>query len=64
MESLRQWLPLIVPLVLLELSLKAIALLDLRRRANTKGPRWVWVLVILFVNVFGSITYLLVGRQE
>ena len=64
MESLRQWLPLLVPAILLELCMKAIALLDLRRRGNTKGPRWAWVLVILFVNLLGPILYLLVGRQE
>ena len=32
MESLRQWWPLLLPVILLELSLKAVALLDLRRR--------------------------------
>lgn len=64
MESIRPWLPLLIPIVLLELSLKAIALLDLRRRVATKGPRWAWVLIILFVNLVGPILYLLVGRQE
>ena len=64
MESLRQWWPLLLPVILLELSLMAVALLDLRRRANTKGPKWAWVLVILFVSLLGPLLYLLLGRQD
>jgi len=64
MESLRQWWPLLLPVFLLELSLMAVALLDLRRRANTKGPKWAWVLVILFVSLLGPLLYLLLGRQD
>ena len=64
MDSLRQWWPLLLPIILLELSLKGIALLDLRRRTHTNGPRYAWVLAILFVNFLGSILYLVWGRQE
>jgi hypothetical protein len=40
------------------------ALTDLVRREQTRGPKWVWVLVILFVNLIGPIIYLLLGRDE
>ena len=60
----REILPYIIPLMLLDLTLIVVALLDLRRRERTRGPKWVWALVILFVSTFGPIIYLLFGREE
>jgi hypothetical protein len=64
MDNLSELLPLLIPIFLLELVLIVIALRDLIHRERTKGPKWAWVLVILFVNLFGPIIYLLVGREE
>ncbi len=64
-SSIPSWLILaIIPIVLLELGLLIFALVDLIRRPRTNGPKWVWALVIVLVNLFGPIIYLLVGRQE
>jgi hypothetical protein len=41
-----------------------IALLDLIRRKRAKGPKWLWAIVIIFVNIIGPIVYLLFGREE
>lgn len=67
MDSLaliKQWLPLLIPVVILELGLMIAALVDLIKREKTKGPKWVWALVIILVNLFGPIVYFLVGRDE
>jgi len=40
------------------------ALVDLIRRAQTRGPKWVWVLVIVLVNYIGPIIYFVAGRKE
>jgi len=61
---LKQWLPLLIPVVILEFGLMIAALVDLIKREKTKGPKWVWVLVIVLVNLFGPIVYFLVGRDE
>lgn len=61
---LKQWLPLLVPVIILEFGLMIAALVDLIRREKTKGPKWVWILVIVLVNLFGPIVYFLVGREE
>ncbi|MBI4772323.1 MAG: PLDc N-terminal domain-containing protein [Chloroflexi bacterium] len=42
----------------------AAALLDLARRERTRGPRWVWVLVIVLVSTIGPIAYFAFGREE
>ncbi|MCB8926504.1 MAG: PLDc_N domain-containing protein [Ardenticatenaceae bacterium] len=64
MEFITNNLPLLIPIILIQLTLVVFALADLLRRENTRGPKWVWVLVILFVNMIGPIIYFLVGRDE
>jgi hypothetical protein len=54
----------VIPLLLLELVLMIVALVDLIRRKRTKGPKWVWVLVVVLVSTIGPIVYLLFGREE
>jgi len=64
METLKELLPLLIPVILLELALMAVALVDLVRRERTRGPKWAWALVIVFVNLIGPVLYLLLGREE
>ncbi len=64
MDNVGQWLPFLIPIILLQLVLLAFALADLLRRERTKGPKWVWALVIVFVNLIGPVVYLLFGREE
>lgn len=59
-----KWLPLLIPLVLIQYALLIVALIDVVRRERTKGPKWVWVLVIVLVNLMGPIVYLLFGRED
>lgn len=55
---------LIAPLIGVQFLLMIIAIIDLIRIPQTKGPKWVWVLVILFVNLIGPIIYFIVGRKS
>ncbi len=64
MESFRDLILLLIPVLLLQLGLMAAALLDLARRERTRGPRWVWVLVIVLVSTIGPIAYFAFGREE
>lgn len=64
MEQLKEFIPLIIPLLILQLVLMTFALLDLARRPKTRGPKWVWVLVIIFINTIGPIIYFLAGRED
>ena len=64
MEIIRQYLPLLIPVVLIELGLMVIALVDLIRRSQTHGPKWVWAVVIILVNFIGPIIYFIAGRKE
>ena len=64
MEPLNELLPFLVPILLLQITLLVIALVDLIRRERTRGPKWVWAIVIVVVNIIGPIVYLLFGRKE
>lgn len=63
---IQTWLPLLLPLAIVELVLILVALVDLIRRAasRVRGSKLVWVLVILFISTLGPICYLLLGRKE
>lgn len=57
-------IPFLIPLVAIQLTLLVVALLDLRKQSSVRGPRWLWVVVILFVNVIGPILYFVIGRED
>jgi hypothetical protein len=64
MDNLNELIPLLIPILLLQIGLMVIALKDLVGRDRTNGPKWLWAVVIIFFNIFGPIIYLLVGREE
>ncbi len=59
-------LPLLIPIVLIQWALMVVALVKLfKSDAEPKFmPRWAWALIIIFVNLFGAIVYLIIGRRE
>lgn len=59
-----RYVPFLIPVVILQLALIIVALVDWVKRERTRGPKWVWLLVILFVSLFGPIIYLIFGREE
>ncbi len=61
---IRQFLPLLIPIILIELALMIVALVDAIRRPKTNGPKWLWILVIILINLIGPIVYFIVGRKE
>ncbi|WP_075981979.1 PLDc N-terminal domain-containing protein [Bacillus massilinigeriensis] len=55
---------LIAPLVVIQLILLAVAIIDLIRIDKANGPKWVWAIVIIFINIIGPIIYFLFGRRN
>ncbi|MDF2668656.1 MAG: transcriptional regulator [Paenibacillus sp.] len=52
----------LAPIFAIQLVLVIIALIDCIRSEQTKGPKWLWILIIIFVNIIGPIVYFVVGR--
>jgi hypothetical protein len=63
-EEIGPLLPFLIPVLIIQLGLMAAALLDLVKRERVRGPKWMWVVIILFVNLIGPIIYFLVGRED
>jgi hypothetical protein len=64
MEAIKPYIPFLIPVVLIELGLMIFALTDLIRRERTKGPKWMWAILIVVVQIVGPVVYLLAGREE
>ena len=64
LDFILKYLPLLIPLLLIELGLMVFCLVDIARREKTKGPKWMWILIVVLVNLLGSIAYLIIGREE
>lgn len=59
-----QLLLILLPLLILQFILLVVALLDLVKRPETNGPKWVWLLVIVLINLLGPVLYFVFGRTK
>ena len=55
---------LLVPVLILQLILMATALVSCLKQKETNGPKWLWIIVIIFLNIIGPILYFIFGRKE
>ena len=63
--DLNSILPLLIPLLVIQLGLMVYCLVDLSRRAKVRGlPKWAWALIIILGELIGPIVYIFVGRIE
>ncbi|BFH67436.1 negative regulatory protein YxlE [Paenibacillus dendritiformis] len=56
--------PLIVPLLAVQLVLMCVALVSLVRSERANGPKWLWAIIIVLLNIPGTIAYLMMGRKD
>lgn len=55
----------IVPLFIIQGILLLIAIIDwAKQENNVRGNRWVWFVVIVFVNIVGPVLYFIFGRRK
>lgn len=65
MEQLREYIPFLIPIILIELALAITALVHVLKHPNYRfGTKTFWILVVLFIQIIGPITYLAFGREE
>lgn len=64
MENVKEYLPILIPLVILQLTLTAAAIIHILKHDRYKfGTRTLWILVA-FVNTIGPLIYFIFGRGE
>lgn len=65
MNMLMEYLPFLLPLILIELVLALTALIHVLRHPHYKfGNKAVWILVVLFFQIIGPVIYFVFGRGE
>ncbi|MCL6572830.1 MAG: PLDc N-terminal domain-containing protein [Bacillus sp. (in: Bacteria)] len=64
MDALADYLPILAPIFIIQLILLSVAIIDLVRNEKTNGPKWLWVIIILFINIIGPILYFVIGRRS
>lgn len=55
---------LILPIVAIQLLLLAVALIDCLRAERTRGAKWIWILVIVLVQMIGPVLYFVFGKER
>lgn len=54
----------IAPILVLQLILMITALVSCIREEKTNGPKWLWILFILFIGLIGPVLYFVFGRRN
>ncbi len=65
METLIQYLPFLIPLVIAELVLMVVAVLHIVRHPRYRfGNRMMWILIAVLVQIIGPVCYFAFGRER
>lgn len=65
MNTLTESLPILLPLIIAELTLAITALIHVLRHPHYRfGNKIFWVIAVLFIQFIGPIVYFLFGRGE
>ncbi|MBS4196157.1 PLD nuclease N-terminal domain-containing protein [Lederbergia citri] len=54
----------IAPLVVLQLILMAFALTSCIKEEETNGPKWLWIIIIVALNLVGPVLYFIIGKKK
>jgi hypothetical protein len=55
---------LLLPVFVIQFILLTVALIDCIRAERTRGPKWLWILVIAFGQMIGSVLYFVLGKER
>jgi len=63
MQEFIEYLPFLIPLIILELALAIVALIHVLRHPNYRfGNKVLWIPVVLLIQIIGPIVYFVFGR--
>ena len=64
-SDLKEYLPFLIPLAVLQLSLMIAALVSILKHEKYKtGNRALWLVVSLLVSIIGPVLYFALGKEE
>jgi hypothetical protein len=62
--ELEKLIPLLIPILIIQLGLQIYALVDLYRRPDVRGGILLWAIIILLGEIIGPVVYFIVARRE
>lgn len=54
----------LAPLFILEAILAIVAIIAWFKTEKTNGPRWLWLVIIVFITIIGPILFFIFGRRQ
>ena len=65
MQSFTEFLPFVIPLLIIELLLAITALVHILKHPNYRfGNRTIWIFIVLLIQIIGPVVYFIFGRGE
>ena len=65
MDKIIELLPLLIPLLIIQLALQIYCVIDiLKREAFKYGNKLIWMIVVLAFNIMGPVIYLIIARKD
>ena len=65
MSEFKEYLPFLIPLVIIELALMVTALIHVLKHPHYRfGNKTFWVIVVLLIQIIGPISYFVFGRED
>lgn len=65
MEFIREYLPILIPIVVLEIGLMIYALIHILKHNKFKfGNKVMWIVVVVLIQIIGPIFYLMIGKDD
>ena len=65
MDLVREYLPILIPIIILEIGLMIYSLRHVLKHDRYKsGSRTMWILIVVFIQIIGPILYLTIGRED
>jgi len=59
-----KFLPLAIPIIIIEYGLMIYALVQLFRNESAYLPKWGWALIIVFFGIIGPVVFLIIGKKK
>lgn len=65
MNTIIEYLPILIPYILIELILLIVALMHVLKHPHYRfGNKVMWVLIVLLIQIIGPIIYFVFGKGE
>lgn len=65
MNEIMEYLPFIIPIIIVELVLMVVALIHLLKNKKFRfGNQVLWIVIVVFLQIIGPILYFTIGRGD